>query len=55
MYYISWPDMHWFTLITVNLLQFIMSDMKGEAIYEDQVTYSLNTVLKIFNKNINNL
>lgn len=37
MYYISWPDMHWFTLITVNLLQFIMSDMKGEAIYEDQV------------------
>lgn len=49
----SWPDMHWFTLATNNVLQFIMSDMKGEAIYEDQVTYSLNTVLKILNKNIN--
>lgn len=29
--------------------------MKGKAIYEDQVTYSIDTVLKIFNKDFNSL
>lgn len=32
-----------------------MSGMKGKATYEDQVTYSINTVLKIFNKDFNSL